>query len=89
MEWWLFPVFVVIGCVVGFLAGLLGIGGGMTIVPLLTLIFAHEHFPQEHVLQMAIATSTATIVFTSISSVRGETASTLSRPKRRQVGVPV
>ena len=55
---------------VGFLAGLLGIGGGMTVVPLLTLIFTHEHFPQEHILHMAIATSTATIVFTSISSVR-------------------
>ena len=70
MEWWLFPVFVLLGCVVGFLAGLLGIGGGMTIVPLLTLIFTREHFPQEHILHMAIATSTATIVFTSIASVR-------------------
>ena len=70
MEWWLFPVFVLLGCVVGFLAGLLGIGGGMTIVPLLTLIFAREHFPQEHILHMAIATASATIVFTSIASVR-------------------
>ncbi len=70
MEWWLFPVFALLGCIVGFLAGLLGIGGGMTIVPLLTLIFTYEHFPQEHVLHMAIATSMATIVFTSISSVR-------------------
>ncbi len=70
MELWLIPIFVVIGCVVGFLAGLLGIGGGMTIVPLLVLIFSHEHFPPEHILHMAIATSTATIVFTAISSVR-------------------
>ena len=36
----------------------------MTIVPLLTLIFTREHFPQEHILHMAIATATATIVFT-------------------------
>jgi uncharacterized membrane protein YfcA len=42
----------------------------MTIVPLLVLIFSHENFPQEHILHMAIATSTATIVFTAISSVR-------------------
>jgi uncharacterized membrane protein YfcA len=70
VEWWLLPAFVVIGCIVGFLAGLLGIGGGMTIVPLLMLIFTREHFPQEHILQMAIATSTATIVFTSIASLR-------------------
>ena len=74
MEWWLFPVFVVIGCVVGFLAGLLGIGGGMTIVPLLVLIFTHEHFPQDQILHMAIATSMATIVFTSLSSVRAHHA---------------
>jgi uncharacterized protein len=74
VEWWLFPAFVVLGCVVGFLAGLLGIGGGMTIVPLLTLIFTHEQFPQEQILHMAIATSTATIVFTSIASVRAHHA---------------
>ena len=41
MELALVPIFLAIGCVVGFLAGLLGIGGGMTIVPLLTLIFSH------------------------------------------------
>jgi uncharacterized membrane protein YfcA len=70
VDWWLFPIFALIGLVVGFLAGLLGIGGGMTIVPLLTLIFTHEHFPPEHILHMAIATSMATIVFTSIASVR-------------------
>lgn len=74
MEWWFFPLFVVIGVVVGFLAGLLGIGGGLTIVPLLVLIFTHEHFPQEQILHMAIATSMATIVFTSLSSVRAHHA---------------
>jgi uncharacterized protein len=74
VEWWLFPVFVALGCVVGFLAGLLGIGGGMTIVPLLTLIFSHEQFPQDQILHMAIATSTATIVFTSLASVRAHHA---------------
>ena len=68
------PAFLVLGCVVGFLAGLLGIGGGMTIVPLLTLIFTHEQFPPDHILHMAIATSTATIVFTSIASVRAHHA---------------
>lgn len=74
MEWWLFPAFVAIGCVVGFLAGLLGVGGGMTIVPLLVLIFTREHFPQDQILHMAIATSMATIVFTSVSSVRAHHA---------------
>jgi len=45
----LFPVFLVIGCVVGFIAGLLGVGGGMTMIPLLTLIFSYEHFPARRV----------------------------------------
>ena len=70
MDWQLIPVFVAIGCVVGFLAGLLGIGGAITLIPLLTVIFAHEHFPANHVVHMAVATSLATIVFTSISSTR-------------------
>src|SRR6202171_1949910 len=66
----LIPVFLVIGCVVGFIAGLLGIGGGMTMIPLLTLIFSYEHFPTDDILHIAVATSMATIVFTSIASVR-------------------
>ena len=60
MEWQLIPVFVAIGCVVGFLAGLLGIGGAMTMIPVLTVIFGREHFPSDHIVHMAIATSLAT-----------------------------
>jgi len=66
----LIAVFVALGAVVGFLAGLLGIGGGMTLVPFLTLIFTRQGFPLDHVVHMAVATSTATIVFTAISSAR-------------------
>lgn len=66
----LIPAFLLTGCLIGFMAGLLGIGGGMTMVPLLTWIFTRERFPLEHVVHMAVATSLATIVFTSISSVR-------------------
>jgi uncharacterized protein len=66
----LIPVFIVIGCVVGFIAGLLGIGGGLTMIPLLTLLFTYEQFPPGDVLHIAVATSMATIVFTSIASVR-------------------
>jgi uncharacterized membrane protein YfcA len=66
----LIAVFVALGAMVGFLAGLLGIGGGMTMVPLLTLIFTRQGFPLEHVVHMAVATSTATIVFTAMSSAR-------------------
>lgn len=70
MDAGLVAVFVALGAVVGFLAGLLGIGGGMTMVPLLTLIFTRQGFPVDHVVHMAVATSTATIVFTAISSAR-------------------
>jgi uncharacterized membrane protein YfcA len=60
----------VLGCFTGFLAGLLGIGGGMLMVPFLTFLLSGKGVPAEHVVKMAIATSLATICFTSIASVR-------------------
>jgi uncharacterized membrane protein YfcA len=58
------------GITAGFLAGLLGIGGGMIMVPFMTLILEAKAFPAEYVVKMAVATSLATICFTSLSSVR-------------------
>lgn len=58
------------GTVVGFLAGLLGIGGGMMMVPVMTLIFTQRGVASGMAVKMAIATSMATILFTSLSSVR-------------------
>jgi len=66
----LIVAFVALGALVGFLAGLLGIGGGMTMVPLLTIAFSREGFAVEHVVHLAVATATATILFTSIASTR-------------------
>lgn len=54
----------------GFAAGLLGIGGGMILVPFMTMIFTALDFPPQLIVHMAIATCLATILFTSISSVR-------------------
>lgn len=58
------------GAVAGILSGLFGIGGGLIIVPILNLVFTGMAFPEEHVMHMALGTSLATIIFTSISSAR-------------------
>ena len=59
-----------IGTCTGFLAGLLGIGGGMIMVPFVTMILTARGYPADYTVKMAVATSLATICFTSISSVR-------------------
>lgn len=59
-----------LGICTGFLAGLLGIGGGMLMVPFITLIMGSRGVIPDLAVKMAIATSMATIIFTSISSVR-------------------
>lgn len=60
----------VLGLATGYLAGLLGIGGGMLIGPFVTLIMSAHGVAADLAVKMAIATSMATIIFTSISSVR-------------------
>lgn len=59
-----------LGIAAGFLAGLLGIGGGMLLVPFLTLILSLRGVDPALAVKMAVATSMATILFTSLSSVR-------------------
>ena len=67
-EWW--AAYLAIGAVVGFLAGLLGVGGGAVMVPLLVAAYAAQGFAPEQVLHIALGTSMATIFFTSLSSMR-------------------
>ncbi|MBT3067236.1 sulfite exporter TauE/SafE family protein [Rhodoferax sp. U11-2br] len=59
-----------LGLISGFLAGLLGIGGGMIMVPFVTAILSSQGVDPQLSIKMAIATSMATIVFTSVSSLR-------------------
>jgi len=70
MDPFLIAWFLVLGAVTGFAAGLLGIGGGMVMVPFITMLLTAKGFPTEHIVKVAIATSLTTILFTSVSSVR-------------------
>ena len=59
----------VLGVVVGLLAGMLGIGGGLIIVPVLSYLLIHfAGMTVETVMPVAIATSLSTIIFTGMSS---------------------
>lgn len=61
-----------LGIVAGILAGMLGIGGGVVIVPALVIILASQDFPSEFIVISAVATSLCTIIFTSISAARAQ-----------------
>lgn len=54
----------------GIMAGLLGVGGGIVLVPMLFWLLSLTSFPPEAFMHMAVATSLATIIFTSVSSAR-------------------
>jgi uncharacterized membrane protein YfcA len=68
-EWW-WLAYLLLGLVVGLFAGLLGIGGGIIIVTALVFLFGVQGFPADRVVHLALGTSLASIVFTSLSSVR-------------------
>ena len=68
LEWIL--AYVILGVIVGFLAGLFGIGGGGIMVPVLATFFVIQGFPIDHIVHLALATSMAAIIFTSLASLR-------------------
>lgn len=70
MELELILYLLLLGTFVGFMAGTLGIGGGAILVPILTSIFLSQGTSPDVVLHLVFGTSMATIIFTSISSMR-------------------
>ena len=68
MEWWL--GYAAIGAAVGFFAGLLGIGGGAIMVPLLVMLFEAQGLPKAQIMHLAVGSGMASILFTSLSSMR-------------------
>lgn len=64
-----FLLYMLLGAVAGLLAGLFGLGGGAIIVPALVGLFSAQQFPSQQIMIMAVATSLATIIFTSISAI--------------------
>ncbi|NCC25422.1 MAG: sulfite exporter TauE/SafE family protein [Deltaproteobacteria bacterium] len=61
-------MYTLVGAVAGVLAGLLGIGGGLVIVPMLIFCFGLQGLPTEQTMQIALGTSMASIIFTAVSS---------------------
>ena len=64
-----FALYLLLGAAAGVLAGLFGVGGGLIIVPVLVFSFTAQGFAPEILTQLAVGTSLATIIFTSINSV--------------------
>lgn len=63
-------IFLAIGAMAGFTAGLFGVGGGLIIVPILYVVFTHMGYDSQVIMHLALGTSLATIIVTSISSTR-------------------
>lgn len=71
-------VFLVLGCIAGLIGGLFGVGGGIIMVPILAVMFQFQGFPEDHIMHLALGTSLAAVVFTSV-------AATIEHQKKKAV----
>lgn len=65
----LFAAYLLVGACAGLLAGMLGIGGGVVLVPALAYAYAFQGLPESSLMHLAVGTSLAAIVPTAASSV--------------------
>lgn len=70
IEWIL--LYMLLGSFVGFLAGLLGLGGGGIVVPVLTSFFIYQDMDKDNVVHLALGTAMACMIISSLSSVRAQ-----------------
>jgi len=63
-------VLIATGFIAGIIAGLLGLGGGIVLVPAFYFLFSSMGYESAHLMQVCVATSLATIVVTSLRSVQ-------------------
>ena len=86
----LWASYAALGLFAGVAAGLLGVGGGLIIVPILAALFASQGFATQQLMQLAVGTSLATIVFTSLSSMRAHHRhGAVNWPVMRQLSVGI
>jgi uncharacterized protein len=74
--------YLLLGALVGFMAGLLGVGGGGIMVPIFAMLFTMQGFTTDEVMHLALGTSMTTIIFTSFSSMR-------AHRKRGNIEIPM
>ena len=72
MEW--LAAYLVLGLLTGIVAGLLGVGGGLVMVPVLVALYAQQGFSPAYIMHLALGTSLAVIIPTSIASLRAHHA---------------
>jgi len=66
---WVYLIYLLIGAFAGSMSGLLGVGGGIVVVPALAFAYSHLGMPAEQIMHIAAATSLAAMIFTTSSSV--------------------